>query len=282
MLIGVRVQAPAVPLLLVDGYRSWFGFPGRIRARSGRDLTGVFGFLALLRKAVREHAPGHEIVVVFDSETGAMARQRVDPAYKAARRVADHAPRASYDDLCAVLDLAGVRWLEPQDTEADDVIGSLAAAHDRAVVVLSSDKDFHQLVSDPRVRQLDTRQRVDRRWITAATVRERYGVEAGRWPDLRALTGDPSDGIPGARGIGPKTAAMLLQLSPTLEALRPLLAGHRLGVVRQAAQRWDDVLRWRDLITLDPTVDVPTGLSTAEATPELPPAAELVELAGLW
>jgi DNA polymerase-1 len=78
----------ATPLLLVDGsnllFRSWFGFPARIKSRDkARDLTGVFGFFALLRVAVRkETAAAPEIMVVFDGELGSEERREADPAYK--------------------------------------------------------------------------------------------------------------------------------------------------------------------------------------------------------
>jgi 5'-3' exonuclease len=81
----------AVPLLAVDGhhllYRSWWGFASRrIMSRDKtRDLTGVFGFLAILRKTHLEAAPGHETVVAFDAEDAAATRQASDPGYKAAR-----------------------------------------------------------------------------------------------------------------------------------------------------------------------------------------------------
>jgi hypothetical protein len=100
-------------------------------------------------------------------------------------------------------------------------------------------------------------------------------------PDYRALTGDPSDGIPGIKGIGPQTAAALLDSGLHLEHLHgsPRLDQPR---CRQVAAQWDDLLTWRDLIRLNPNVALPGGLVTGQPTPPLPRAAEILATAGLW
>lgn len=278
------------PILLVDGhnllYRAWFGFPARIRARSSsRDLTGVFGFTALLRKAQREYAADHEVVVVFDSETSATARMSIDPSYKADRVIADHTPMESYADVTRILDLAGVRWIEHPAAEADDVIAALttrAVDDRRTVTVMSCDKDFYQLLATDLVRQLDTRRAAAHRLIDATGVRCRFGVRPDQWPDFRALTGDVADGIPGIRGIGPITAARLLAGDRGLDDLRPRCAVDRHAAVRRAVEHWDDVLRWRSLIRLDARAVVPEELVSGRATPTLLPAAALLEVLDLW
>jgi DNA polymerase-1 len=119
--------------LLVDGsnllFRSWFGFPARIKSRDkARDLTGVFGFFALLRVAVRkETAADPEIMVVFDGELGSAERREADPAYKA-HRPADEAalaPIKALPDVKRGLGALGISWTEVEDAEADDVIATL-------------------------------------------------------------------------------------------------------------------------------------------------------------
>lgn len=111
---------PNVPLLLVDGsnllFRAWFGFPARIRSRDkARDLTGVFGFFALLRVAVRDEIPAHpEITVVFDGELGSAARRETDPAYKAHRPGGEAAlaPIKALPDVKRGLDALKISWTE--------------------------------------------------------------------------------------------------------------------------------------------------------------------------
>ena len=273
------------PLLLVDGhnllYRSWYGFPTRITSRdTTRDLTGTFGFIALLRKAQRLHAPGHELFVVFDAEDGAAARVAQDSDYKANRAVEpDPGLIGSLKGIKAALDLVEVRWIEQGGCEADDVIATLATgarSRQRPVDVMSADKDYFQLLADPQVRVLNTMLGEARRYAAGQDVWERYAVTAAQWPDYRALTGDPSDHIAGVRGIGPKTAARLLAGGRSLEQIPA-------QDIRPAwAEQWPAALRWREMIRLDRKTALPDDLLTATATRTLPAAAAVLEALDLW
>ncbi|MFE4972663.1 5'-3' exonuclease H3TH domain-containing protein [Kitasatospora sp. NPDC056651] len=274
-----------LPLLLVDGhnllYRAWFGFAARIFDRAKEhDRTGVFGFAALLRKAQLQHAAAHEIFVVFDSENGAEIRVEQDATYKANRAVEqDPGLMESLAHIKAALDETGVRWIEQDGCEGDDVIATLAAQarrQGRPVDVMSADKDFLQLLADPGVRLLNTMLAEHRRHSTGADVVARYGVTAAQWPDYRALTGDPSDNIAGVRGIGCKTAARLLRDGRSLEQIPT-------DELRQAwAGQWQDALRWREMIRLDHKTELPDELLTGAPTAALPRAALLLERLDLW
>lgn len=273
------------PLMTVDGhhllYRAWFGFSARrVMSTDGqRDLTGVFGFIALLRKAHIEAAPDHEIVVAFDAEDAAAVRQARDSRYKESRANADHAPIRSLGMVRHCLDAVGIRWAEVTGTEGDDLLATLtaaASAEGRTVTCYSGDKDLYQLLSDGVSILTPARRR-----ITADDLVGSHGVTPAQWPDYRALTGDPSDGIPGIRGIGPRTAASLLEGGIHLEHLRdsPRLGRPR---CREIAGRWDELVTWRDLIRLDTRVPLPDGLLSVRATPPLPRAAEILDRVSLW
>ncbi|MFC5183878.1 5'-3' exonuclease [Actinomadura harenae] len=273
------------PLLAVDGhhllYRSWWGFTERrITSRDGRrDLTGVFGFLAILRKTHLEQAPGHEIVVVFDGENAAASRRSKDPGYKADRVVADHSPIQSLPLVKDGLDVAGVSWIELEGHEGDDVIAALARTATRAgrtVTCYSGDRDLYQLASEQVTVLTPARRR-----ITPGEVHARHGVLPRQWPDLRALTGDASDNIPGVRGIGPKTAAGLLADGLHLEQLRHSTRLHR-PRCRPIAESWEQILTWRDMIRLDHRIPLPAGLTTSTPTTPLPRAAAVLEDLHLW
>ncbi|MER5356405.1 5'-3' exonuclease H3TH domain-containing protein [Kitasatospora sp. NPDC002551] len=272
------------PLLLVDGHyllhRAWYGFAARIMSRDKTiDRTGVFGFAALLRKAQVQHADGFEIFVVFDSEDGSQVRADQDSDYKAHRPAPEPGLIESLALIKNALDHSGVRWIEQDGCEADDVIATLAIAartEGRAVDIMTTDKDYIQLLADGGVRLLNTGLAMERRYTTGDHILPRYGVLAEQWPDFRALMGDPADNIPGIRGIGAKTAARLLTGARRLEnvpadELRPTWT-----------EQWPQALRWREMIKLDTKADIPDDLLTAAPTAPLPKAAHVLEALGLW
>ncbi|HVX42954.1 MAG TPA: 5'-3' exonuclease H3TH domain-containing protein [Mycobacteriales bacterium] len=278
-------------LLLVDGHnllwRAWFGFPARIRSRDKtRDLTGVFGFFALLRAAVRELPDRPEIVVVFDGENAWDERTAVEPAYKAHRPTDDAAmaPIRALNDVVKGLKSVNVTQICIDPAEADDVIASLVKTTrrrrpQRDVWIMSADRDFYQLVDD-RVRILNTLRRPGQRLIDRADISTRFGVAPGQWCDRASLVGDPSDGIRGVRGVGPVTAARLLAGGLTIEELpgSGRLTG-RVGAAVEAA--FPDLIRWKKLIRLRDQ-HPPAATLTGIAAPPLPPAAEIVHLLDLW
>ncbi|QDY75338.1 5'-3' exonuclease [Streptomyces qinzhouensis] len=275
-----------VPLLLVDGHnllhRAWFGFAARIWNRDKTvDRTGVFGFAALLRKAQAQHATGFEVFTVFDAENGSQTRLEQDPAYKGQRPAPDPGLMDSLPLVKAALDHAGVRWIEQDGCEADDVIATLttrARAAGRPVDIMSADKDYIQLLcgGEAAVRLLNTGLGLDRRYTIAEHIYPRYGVHPAQWADYRALTGDPADNIAGLRGVGPKTAARLLA------------DGRHLGAIPVAELRpawttgWPAVLRWREMIRLDTKTDLPDELLAGLPTPPLPKAPDVLEAMNLW
>lgn len=233
----------------------------------------MFGFFPLLRKTHRELVPGSEIIVCFDSETAANPRRSQFPDYKAGKSY----PRefTPFDWLPAIyegLERLSVLWCEARSWEADDDVATLVGGVEgRRAAIMSADRDFLQLVS--RHVRLITPTRTYR----VADVVERYSIHPTQWCDFRALTGDPSDNIPGVRGIGPKRAAHLLHRRRKLETAR--VPENWWG--RRVREEYKQVLQWRDLIRLhnDQHVGVnPLG----RPTPELPKAALVCELLDLW
>jgi DNA polymerase-1 len=276
----------AIPLLLCDGhhlaFRSHYGFPARITSRDKqRDLTCVFGFFALLRAGIRDNLNGPaEIIAVFDGEDGAAKRKAIDPGYKANRPEGTPAPIKSLADVKHGLDACGIRWIEIGDEEADDVIAALAAsAGSRPVTIMSGDKDYYQLLTD-RVSILNTARKAGQRIIGPVDIEARYGITASQWCDFRALSGDPSDGLPGIRGIGPKTAARLLADGLALDDLP--LSGRLAGRTGKAVlDGWERLLASRNLLRMNADIPIPDPL-TGRPSPQLPPAAVIVEELGLW
>jgi DNA polymerase-1 len=260
-------------LFLVDGnnllWRAAHGYPAPFAAGDGRDLTPLFRFITLLRRALGTYGVFAECVVCFDGADAWADRLDVDASYKSNRSYEDKdlSFMGWLPEIRAALDGAGVANLETADSEADDVIATLAArAGARPVRVLSTDRDYYQLIG-PSTLVVNPRGRPA--LVDEAALVAQFGVTARQWCDLRAIAGDPSDGIPGLAGIGMSKAALLLAGGKTLEDIRDAIEDH-----------YEDALRWRDLIRLRTDVDLefrPTGV----ATPRLPAPSAFCEALGL-
>src|SRR5450759_1049808 len=204
-------------LVVVDAlnylFRAFHALPG-LTTKAGLPTGAVYGFCQMLLRIVREQQPTH-MCVVFDAP-GPTFRDQMYAAYKANRPPAP-------PDLIAQIDLArqaaeafGSTVLSMPGVEADDVIATLvrqAKGEDMAVVIGSSDKDLMQLCSD-QVRLLDA---VKNRLLGPAEVKEKWGVPPDQLGDVLALMGDASDNVPGIPGIGPKSAAELVNTYGSLD-----------------------------------------------------------------
>jgi DNA polymerase-1 len=195
-------------------YRAFFALPP-LRAPDGTPTHAALGFVNMLAKVLREESPDH-LVAVFDAR-GKTFRHELFPAYKATRDAQPEDLSRQFPLVRELVDAHRIPVLEVEGCEADDVIATLVAQapEDVDVVIVSTDKDLMQLVGG-RVVLLDTMK--DRRF-GPAEVEERFGVPPDRVLDLRALVGDPSDNIPGVRGIGEKGAAKLVREFGDLENL---------------------------------------------------------------
>jgi DNA polymerase-1 len=277
-----------VPLLLVDGhnllFRATFGFPAPIYSRDkARELTGVFGFFALLRVAIRDEiSTPPEVIVVFDGENGSAARKAADADYKANRPADEQAlkPIRALPDVKRGLDAYGIRWIEIDDAEADDVITTLTyLTPDRTRLIMSADRDFYQLLSH-EVMVLNTAMHPGKRRIGPEQVYARYGVTPAQWPCFRSLCGDPSDNISGVYGVGERTAATLLDGGLTLEDLPS--SGRLVGAKgKRVTESFDQVLAWRAIIRTRIDVALPYH-PDSQPSPALPKPAEVVEKLDLW
>ncbi len=261
-------------LFLVDAYafiyRAYFAFAGRPLTNSrGENTSATFGFSKFLLDLRNEHAPDYA-AVVFDS--GRSHREELYPAYKATRK---KMPEELRDSLPRIRDIAqamGLALVEVEGWEADDVIGTLAKraeAEGLDSVIVSGDKDFYQLVG-ARVKLLRPGRRrqgegVASHWVGEEDVTEKLGVGPRQVVDYLALVGDASDNVPGAPGIGPKTAVRLLK---AFDSVGDVLDGAAEGAgevspqrVRESlASRRSDVLLSRELVTIRTDVEVDAGL----------------------
>lgn len=227
---------PPGPILLLDSaslyYRSFYALPDSMRAPDGRPHQAIRGFLTMLDAFHSAYSPSG-VVACWDEDWRPEWRVELMPSYKA-HRVAQEAPDGSWieeepdaltpqaEALAAILDAAGIPRIGVADYEADDVAATLASRLAGPIVVVSGDRDLVQLVDDAgQVRVLLAVNGGMSKWplLDEAGVLERFGVAASQYVDYAVMRGDPSDGIPGVPGIGPKTAAALLQQFGSLDAL---------------------------------------------------------------
>ena len=267
-------EAPtAGPILLaVDGnslaHRAFHAYGALGLGGRGGDRSGLSGFVALLT-AVHDKARADALVVGFDCRERSVRRER-HAGYKANRREKDPALYALLDLIPALLADLGVVVVTERGWEADDVVGSAAAAAEALgwrCVVATSDRDAYGLISDAttvlRLRSgLDNAEEIDPRRLE-----RKVGVAPDRYLELAALRGDVSDNLPGVEGIGPARAAALLRAFPSVEAAVADPIGCRSVIGRGPGQALlDDLvdrsrsvfLRNRELMTIrrDLAVDV--------------------------
>jgi DNA polymerase-1 len=205
--------------LIVDGsnllYRAFYALP-RLTSSDGTPTGAVYGFVSSLQKVRNRFSPRY-LCVVFDAP-GPTFRDELYEGYKETRQKMPEDIAAQIPIIKEIIDISGIKSVELEGVEADDVIGSLsriAAKMDLEVVIVSSDKDLCQLV-EKNVQMFDS---LKDRIVKAPDVRKKFGVEPENIVDLLALSGDQTDNIPGVPGIGNKTAAALLQEFGSVENL---------------------------------------------------------------
>jgi DNA polymerase-1 len=240
-------------LLIIDGhayaYRAFHAIRD-LRSPDGRPTNAVFGFVKMLAKLRATVEPTHSIVV-WD---GGLSAERIArlPEYKAQRPGMPDDLKSQLDEIVHYLNAAGVASFCRAGVEADDYIACLArraADAGMTVVIASSDKDFMQLVS-ARVGLLNPNDKSETVW-TDGQVRAKAGVGPSQIVDWLSLTGDTVDNIPGVPGVGPKTAAELLNQFGSVAALYGRLdevKSERLRTALRGAA--DAVRRNRELVRL--------------------------------
>jgi 5'-3' exonuclease len=283
-------------LMLLDSasmyFRAFHGVPESITAPDGTPVGAVRGFLDAITRMLTDH-PATNLVACFDTDWRPQWRVDLVPEYKAHRVAADEGPETEEvpDALApqvpvieAVLDAIGIARVGVAGFEADDVMATLARASGLPVDVVTGDRDLFQLAEDGRPTTIvyigKGFAKAER--ITDEAVRERYAVPAASYADFATLRGDPSDGLPGVKGVGDKSAATIIATYPTVEALLAALddpsadVPHRTKIepARDYLTRAIEVVRVRTDV---PVPTLRTALPQAPADPD-----QLAALAARW
>ena len=231
-------------LLAVDGdsfaHRAYHALPKSIR------LNAVVGFANMLVRLWTNERPD-AVLVAWDTLTVPTYRHEAFEAYQSGR-VFDESLLEQLDVLPDFVRACGFAAAKADGYEADDFLAAAAREWPEEVLVATSDRDAFQLASERVTILQPTRGVSELARIGPAEVRDRYGVDPEQVPDLIALRGDPSDKLPGARGVGPKKAAEVLRQYGTLEAA--------LADGRFAAEA-EDLRLYRRIATMDASARLP-------------------------
>ena len=232
-------------------FRAYYALPP-LKSQSGHPTGLLTGFINFVTTLIKEHPHDH-LIFCLDSKTPSF-RSTLYPPYKA------HRPEVP-EELKMQLPIA-IEWIEKmgfatamvEGWEADDVIASLATCADqegKKVTIASHDKDLYQLIDDGNLHLWDTIKRV---FITSEGCFEKYGVTPSEFTDYQALIGDSADNIPGAKGIGPKTASKLIGHYHTLEAIYAHIdESLPLGVREKLITSKEEVILSKKLVLLSQT-----------------------------
>jgi 5'-3' exonuclease len=240
--------------LFVDGssliFRAFYGVPKSVRSPDGKLINAGRGFLETLTRLLGTREPRH-LAVASDADWRPDWRVALIPGYKA-QRVAEPIPPALIPQMPvidALLAAIGIDALGVADYEAEDVIATWTAAAKGTVEIVSGDRDLFALIEDPRVTVLYPEKGA---WniVDEAEVTRRYGIPGRRYADFAMLRGDPSDGLPGLKGVGAIAAASMIRQHGGVAAL---LEARRLS-------EHDQEYLSRALKVVPPVADLPIEL----------------------
>lgn len=266
--------------LLIDGfnlaYRCFFALPELTRA-DGFPTGALHGWVKSLWKLADQEKP--EATLVFFDLGGAQDRLAIHPEYKAQRAEMPDALRQQIEPIKQLTRAMGLVGIEQNGVESDDLLAAQAVALARAghdVIVVSSDKDFAQIVGE-RIKIMlpppSANPKLGWRLVDAAGVAAKFGVPPAQIADYLALVGDTSDNIPGIDGVGPKTAAKWLAEWGSLDGVIAHAGELTPERFREPVAAGSDKLRRnRQLTTLN------LSLPTVPAKTTAPQAAELLRL----
>ena len=257
-------------LVLIDGHsilnRAFFGLPDLTNSE-GLHTNAVYGFLNILFKILEEEQPDY-ITVAFDVHAPTF-RHKMFEAYKGTRAPMDDALRQQVPLIKEMLTAMGVRIVEMEGYEADDLLGTLASKGEKQgmeVSVVSGDRDLLQLATDhvkiriPKTKKTGT----EIEDYYASDVKDRYQVTPKEFIDVKALMGDTADNIPGVPGIGEKTATALIAQYGSIEAVHENAADVKPPrASKNIVEYWDQAVMSKELATI--ITDVPVDYDFSQA-----------------
>lgn len=204
-------------------FRSFYGLPSSIKDAAGLPINGVKGYLETLNRLKKIYSP-ERIIHALDVDWRPKWRTDLLPQYKAHRVLEDESEEVE-DDLVrqieilpSILQTLGMQCIGKTNYEADDVLASIARNNSKTIIV-SGDKDLFQTIDDKRSIYVHLLGKDGGTRFGERDIKKKFGIESKSYLDYAVLKGDPSDGLPGVKGIGEKTAVEIINKFRNIENL---------------------------------------------------------------
>jgi 5'-3' exonuclease len=281
--------------MLVDAssliYRAFFAIPDTLSAPDGTKVNAAYGFIEMLARLVADYDP-QWLACAIDEDWRPQWRVDLIDSYKT-HRLAENlgdSPAAAADIeiedqmpmILEMLSMTGVAGIGVPGYEAEDVAGTLALRAPGEVAIVSGDRDLFQLVRDPKIRVLYPKRGVsDLVVVDESEIRRRFGIPGRAYGDFAILRGDASDGLPGVRGIGEKTAAALVSKYGSLEAVIEAALTKPVGALGKVASSIDYLDRAARVVLITGDAPVPEVDLTRPRGDPVPGFEEVAERFGL-
>ena len=250
-------------LMLLDSaslwYRAYYGMPDTLLSPTGMPVNAIRGYLDMTARLIGMYSP-NRIVACIEGDWRPSWRVDIFPAYKA-NRLEDESdeevePETLTPQIPVLLDLLdafGIPMLGVDDYEADDVMATFAVKEKGPIRVVTGDRDLFQLVDDKRdvkvvylARGVSQHDLVDIKWVS-----EKYGIPGDRYALFAMFRGDPSDGLPGVRGIGEKGAALIANHFATVDEALAGAKGEHEALTKSLAKK---IIDGADYLKIAPTL----------------------------
>lgn len=242
-------------LLLIDSFalifRAYYAFPPTLKSLTGEPTNAVYGFASLLLDVLLKFEPDN-VIAVFDS-AGPTIRESSHSFYKANRAEADELFLQQIPRVRELIETFGIPVLNVEGYEADDVIATID--HENSgewakTIVVTGDQDLFQLVDSDTFVYLASRKFSESKLYDSQMVKDKLGILPSQVIEYKALKGDPSDNIPGVKGIGEKTAVELIQNFGDLENIYKNIEKIKKGVAEKLVNDQESALTSRSLATV--------------------------------
>jgi 5'-3' exonuclease len=253
--------------LLIDAasliYRALYSTPDSIKAENGVPMNAAYGFLSMLARLIGDRNPDY-LCCAEDTDWRPEWRVELLGGYKAHRAEEGSQQEEAEEKLApqipiigAVLQAFGIRSVGFPDYEAEDVIGTLANRAPGRTEIVSGDRDLFQVVRDPNISVLYPKRGVSEMHVVdEAYIEENYGIPGRAYKDFAVLRGDPSDGLPGVKGVGPKLASDLIRRYGSIEGIVDAIENGEQSVVLDKVRRDLDYVKRAAQVVAIPT-DLP-------------------------